>query len=208
MLPFSNMNIAEFNRKKNQIWASWENKYRMVFTVDFRKLIENKAEKVDYETDLKDLDTDIPEYVEPALLLLPERKISNSNIKPEKRRRKNFERRCYLVKFVLRCWERQVTSYVPWDYITNEWNKTHPSDQLGKAVLKAEYYRAISQREIIINTLPTIKWHSLKVFKLFLTRLDKKYEINPLDVLKKFTPWLDQIEFETNGKIEREIIHL
>ena len=120
-------------------------------------------------------------------------KSSNSdNKRPSetKKRRREFEQRFYLVKFVIDCWEREGSSYIPWKYITPEWNKTPLSDEISKEVLKAEYYRALREKGIVIQLLALKKWNNNDTFRIFLERLRKHYNVDP-STLKTFNEaWL------------------
>jgi len=116
----------------------------------------------------------------------------SDNDKPSEptKRRHEFEQRFYLVSFVIDCWERDGRQYIPWPYVTTEWNKAPLSDQIGKKVLKAEYYRALRERGIVIQLLALKKWNNYATFLLFLERLRKHYNVDP-GTLKTFNEaWL------------------
>lgn len=187
------MNQTEFIEEKRKVWAKWERHYGMLFGEDYRRAIEKKSgECVDNELFLKDLDTSIPEFVEPALILFPNRNgVSGpKKVEPEKRRRKHLERRFYLVRFVIDCWERDGRSYIPWPYVTTKWNESHASDQISKAVMKAEYYRAMREKQIFIQVLCRKIWQNMSVFKVFLLRSAKLHNISPIALAEWYLSWL------------------
>jgi len=191
------MKERDFLTERRKVWAKWERHYGMQFSEPFRKAIEERSGPglALYPSleGLKDLDASIPEFVEPALILLNNRNGTSDSkkVEPDKRRRKHFERRFYLVRFITDCWERDRRSYIPWQYVTTEWNKAHPSDQISKSVLKAEYYRALfKERDIVIQLLAVKKWNNNDTFQRFLERLRKHYNVDP-NTLKTFNEtWL------------------
>ncbi|GAJ00914.1 unnamed protein product [marine sediment metagenome] len=193
------MNQAEFIEEKRKVWAEQERRYGMLFDGDFREAVEARAGITlafgDPSAGLEDLRASIPEFVEPALILLNNSTGTSApkKVKPEKRRRKHFERRFYLVRFVIDCWERDGRSYIPWEYVTTEWNKAHPSDQINKAVLKAEFYRAFKEKDLIFQLFLVKVWRNLDTFKLFLLRLEKNYKVNAVTLAKFYRAWLHLI---------------
>ncbi|MBA7575901.1 hypothetical protein ES708_17737 [subsurface metagenome] len=205
------MNQAELLKAKRKVWTEQERHYGMLFDGDFREAVEARAGITlafgDPSTGLEDLRAAISEFVEPALILLNNSTGTSApkKVKPEKRRRKHFERRFYLVRFVIDCWERDGRSYIPWPYVTTEWNKAHASDQISKAVLKAEYYRAFKEKDLISQLFLTKVWSNFDTFELFLLRLQKIHKVNAVTLAKFYRSWLrvvkeiaalDQDEFD------------
>ncbi|MFC1905180.1 hypothetical protein ACFLXL_00030 [Chloroflexota bacterium] len=76
--------------------------------------------------------------------------------KPKKTYRKCFERRFYLVDFIVDKGWNIKTGRINWKGTVNEWNKAHPSDIMSLPVLKAEYYRAMQEAPLIIQYLLTV----------------------------------------------------
>ena len=65
-----------------------------------------------------------------------------------------FERRFRLVRFVVDCWERYGRSYIPWDYVTAEWNEANPHSPIGsKDTIERAYRRAAKEDGIMIQLL-------------------------------------------------------
>tara|TARA_Y100000310_G_scaffold317685_1_gene370817 strand:+ start:567 stop:1262 length:696 start_codon:yes stop_codon:yes gene_type:complete len=74
-----------------------------------------------------------------------------------KRSQRCFEKRLYLVKFVMdrrlaiANWKRKsfaLRKRISWKQVCAEWNKAHPHDPMTPAVLKVGYYRAIAEEGI------------------------------------------------------------
>ena len=63
------------------------------------------------------------------------------------RYQRSFEKRLYLVRFVL-----ATRSYshkrIDWEQVCTQWNKAHPNDLYTKEVLKVNYYRALAIEDI------------------------------------------------------------
>ena len=76
---------------------------------------------------------------------------SNRKInQPQKRYRKCFERRFYLVNFVLDSSYKRGTR-VDWKRTTGAWNKVHLSDQMNASTLRVEYQRSINDTTLILQ---------------------------------------------------------
>ncbi len=200
------MNRAEFTEEKRKLWAKWERHYGMKFVPDFRESVETKL-RIVYsmgQEALKDLDTFLPDYVEPGLILLNNKNGGTKEVAPKKRRRE-FEQRFYLVRFVIDCWERDGRSYIPWKYVTAEWNKALFSDQISKAVLKAEYYRALREREVIIQLLAVKTWMLEETARRFLESLRSHFDFDP-DALKTFIDAWSQLAERKNDRPMRDLL--
>jgi len=69
---------------------------------------------------------------------------------PKKRYRKCFERRFYLVNFVIdRPYKRGTR--IDWKRMITEWNKSHPSDPMPLSSLRVEYQRAIKEDALMLQ---------------------------------------------------------
>jgi len=123
---------------------------------------------IDLETDLKDFDAFVQERLE-FLRLCREsfsqggngnflQSLTDAGDKITKKKyRKCFERRLHLVEFVAGSVLTTVNLVfqiftphrrIKWQLVCDKWNKEHPYDLMTPAVLKAEYYRAIREKDI------------------------------------------------------------
>ncbi len=65
-----------------------------------------------------------------------------------------FERRFRLVGFVIDCWECAGRSYIPWKYVTAEWNKANPHSLIvSRDTFERAYRRAVKEDGIMIQLL-------------------------------------------------------
>jgi hypothetical protein len=99
-------------------------------------------------------------WAEGLLKASPTKKLGKAS-QTSKIYRKPFERRLYLLKFVLGfVWQnkRVCKGYKhktrqDWEQITTDWNKANPSDTMSLDVLRAAYYRAYSDRLVLAQFL-------------------------------------------------------
>lgn len=69
---------------------------------------------------------------------------------PKQRYRKCFERRFYLVNFVIdRPYKRGTR--IDWNRMVTEWNKSNPSDPMPLSTLRVEYQRAIKEDPLMLQ---------------------------------------------------------
>lgn len=213
MLPFFNMTV-NYEKRKKAIWADHERAFGCLIAQPFRDAVEKqlKGTSPDDDTFLEDLDAAIPGYLE----LMKAWGASNAGssasdggstkAKPQRTYRKCFERRFYLVDFVManspidlvrtmKEWHETHRFHlvdrehdgrrlrIDWRQTVAEWNTAHPSDVMSLAVLKAEYYRAIREDALMwqfflyrSQQLMANAWQPLK------KRLSDLYKNGPLDV--------------------------
>lgn len=95
-------------------------------------------------------------YVMALISALPSIKVKPSTdgngepTQPKKRYRKCFERRFYLVNFVIdRPYKRGTR--IDWKRMVTEWNKSHPSDPMPLSTLRVEYQRAIKEDTLMLQ---------------------------------------------------------
>lgn len=113
-------------------------------------------------------------YVKALQIALPSIKAKPSteeNVKspqPKKRYRKCFERRYYMVNFVLDRPSYKRGTRIDWERMVTAWNITHPSDPISLSTLRVEYQRAIKEAVLILQVnivrhkqLLTTSWQAL-----------------------------------------------
>lgn len=167
------MRKEDFEKNKDYIWARWEKAQGMPLLPDFRKSFEADLEVIAGEEDiaLKDLDGLLEDFFKRLALMdhfkpgarrdyfSPRKQPEGS--KPTKRYQRPFEKRLYLVEFVM---ERHLmianqghksVNYglglrkrIDWKQMCADWNKAYPNDNRSPEVLKVRYYRAIAEEAI------------------------------------------------------------
>ena len=104
----------------------------------------------------------------PSIKAKPSTDGNGEPTQPKKRYRKCFERRFYLVNFVMdRPYKRGTR--IDWKRMVTEWNKSHPSDPMSLSALRVEYQRAIKEDTLMLqvyiirgNRLKTRLWQPLE----------------------------------------------
>jgi len=149
----------ELDKKKNEIWNDLEKEYGFPLSQLFRDRVDSEIGTHDnYDGDPLGLEGYLEDYLAIATNHVESAKLASISFKgdkqvskPKRIYRKPFERRVYLVNFVLSSSSHQGggTWRHDWKRITAEWNESHPSDLMGDAVLKVEYYRAIRDVNIL-----------------------------------------------------------
>ncbi len=155
----------DFEKGREAMWARWEKAQGMPLSQEFRKSFEATVDVFDGEEDaLIDLDGLIGEFFEhhAALMKAPSFRKEPKGSTPTKRYQRPFEKRLYLVEFVMSChlftvdqivanrgresinWRKRID----WKQISIEWNEAHPNDNMSLEVLKLNYYRAIAEEDI------------------------------------------------------------
>ena len=156
----------DFEKDKGAIWARWEKAQGMPLSQDFREGLEATVEVIAGEEDiaLQDLDGligDFFEHAAPLIQYFSSRKKPKNPI-PKKRYQRCFEKRLYLVEFVM--WRHLIEvdqmianrgresinwrKRINWKQMCVEWNEAHPNDHMSLEVLKVRYYRAIAEAAI------------------------------------------------------------
>lgn len=149
-----------FEKDKEAIWTRWEKALGMPLSQDFRDSIEANVEVIAGEPDiaLKDLDGLIKEFFDKRELLeyFSSRKKPKGST-PKKRYQRCFEKRLYLVEFVMgrrlpiASWLSKsfaLRKRFNWKQICTEWNEAHPNDHMSLEALKVRYYHAITEEDI------------------------------------------------------------
>ena len=104
----------------------------------------------------------------PSIKAKPSTDGNGEPTQPKKRYRKCFERRFYLVNFVIdRPYKRGTR--IDWKRMVTEWNKSHPSDPMPLSTLRVEYQRAIKEDTLMLqvhiirgNQFLTSQWQPLE----------------------------------------------
>lgn len=104
----------------------------------------------------------------PSIKAKPSTDENGEPTQPKKRYRKCFERRFYLVNFVIdRPYQRGTR--IDWKRMVTEWNKSHPSDPMSLSALRVEYQRAIKEDNLMLqvhiirgNQFLTSRWQPLE----------------------------------------------
>jgi len=94
-------------------------------------------------------------FGQPPIKVKPSTDGNGEPPQPKKIYRKCFERRFYIVDFVVGKGHNTKTHRIDWKVTVMEWNKAHPSDIMSLPVLKAEYYRAMREGPLILQYLVT-----------------------------------------------------
>ncbi len=166
----------DFERRKKAVWEELEKEYDFPVAEKIRNYLE--VEEVGAPRDYIDGDPEGEDvYLESlksvvrryfTFLELFELKVKPSNGEPPRRkeiRRKWFERRLYLVNFVLDKGLNPKTRRIDWKRITTEWNTANPSDTISLPTLKNEYYHALKDEPLmaqffILGLIDSIKFYS------------------------------------------------
>lgn len=179
------MNLKDFEKRKAAIWAKYEREYGSLIAQEIRDRIDGEIIRLsrnDPET-LDDLDgylsSNIPIWK--TILLKGETSAArdSAKAKPTKRYRKCFERRFYLVNFVMdRPYKRGTR--IDWKPMVTEWNKSNHSDQMSLSSLRVAYQRAIIEDPLMLQ---------VRIIRggRFLTGLWQQLE-NKLRDMQKYAP--------------------
>jgi len=147
--------------KRKFFWSRMEKQYGVPFSKPFRSKFDNDDEYElfkHYDEDegrdemyFESVELEVEDFVD-TVNLFAGHEINSSSIestpcvkgKRGKRYNKCFDRRSYLVRFVIGE-KGGVNQRAKWKQIASNWNKANPSDQQTPLVLKAEYYRAVKE---------------------------------------------------------------
>ena len=160
------MKKEDFEKRKAALWTKREKAQGMPLSQDFRESFEASVEVIAGEEDiyLQDLDSLIGDFFEHAARLTEyfssRKKPKGSTLK--KRYQRCFEKRLYLVEFVMGRHLFEVDQIIAkrgresidwrkridWKQMSVEWNEAHPNDHMSLEVLKVRYYRAIAEADI------------------------------------------------------------
>jgi hypothetical protein len=148
------MNSKEFEKRRKSIWAKHERDYGSLIAQKVRDRIEEELRvSSDEERTLEDLDGYLGSFIPIWKILLKDGQSAagdSAKAKPQKRYRKCFERRFYLVNFVLDKHYKRGTR-IDWKCMVAEWNKAHPSDTMALPTLRVEYQRAIKEGALMFQ---------------------------------------------------------
>ena len=150
----------DLKKGKAAVWAKWERKLGIRLPPEFRARLEEDAGEFpgDEDITLNDLDGLIEEFFNKAELLkyFSSRKKSKGST-PKKRYQRCFEKRLYLVEFVMgrrlpiASWLSKsfaLRKRFNWKQICAEWNEAHPNDHMSLEALKVRFYHAITEEDI------------------------------------------------------------
>ncbi|MFC1955023.1 hypothetical protein ACFLWZ_00535 [Chloroflexota bacterium] len=146
-------------KRKAAIWAKWERKWQRKLSVyitdDFREQCESDIFPMDDDVMLEDLEgylEDLSPKLESFLEGIEAVNYFSNRKKPEvtatKHYQRCFEKRLYLVRFVLAAKSLTPGKRIDWEQICSYWNEMHPNDPFTKGVLKVRYYRALAEEDI------------------------------------------------------------
>jgi hypothetical protein len=139
------------------LWKKWGKTLGKRIPQEARTRLEADVEGgPDEDIFLKDLDDQIKEFLEKVVLFEWEtdmEKYFSHRKKPkvegETRYQRSFEKRLYLVRFVLATQSFSPRKRIDWEQVCTQWNKAHPNDlYIKKEVLKVNYYRALAIEDI------------------------------------------------------------
>jgi len=162
----------EFEKNRASIWAKYEREYGNLIAQEIRDQVEEDIIRVstDDEETLEDLDVYLSDNIPiwENILLKGGASPATDSTKPTNRYRKCFERRFYLVNFVIdRPYKRGTR--IDWKRMVTEWNKSHPSDPMSLSALRVEYQRAIKEDSLMLqvriirnNQILTSFWQPLQ----------------------------------------------
>lgn len=150
------MDLKDFEKRRNSTWAKYEKEYGGLIAQVIRDHIEGQIIRIsrdDPET-LDDLDGYLGDNIPIWKALLPKGGTSpakdSAKAQPQNRYRKCFERRFYLVNFVMdRPYKRGTL--IDWKRMVTEWNGAHPSNPMNLATLKVEYQRAKKEDTLMLQ---------------------------------------------------------
>ncbi|MFC1944887.1 hypothetical protein ACFLX5_05350 [Chloroflexota bacterium] len=144
--------------RKKAIWSRWEKKLGMPLEEDFRKKFEQDfGFDEDEEEELEDLDGLISEFFNKlrALEYFPSPRTPKNP--PRKRYQRPYQKRLHMVDFIIG-WQLTVEMHkqrlfgsrkrINWKRTCEAWNKAYPYDPMTPAVLKATFYRAITEEKL------------------------------------------------------------
>lgn len=144
----------DLEKKKDAVWKQWESKLGKRILPNVRARFEADLETdIDEEVYVADLDDLMKENLEKFKLLFDEREYFSHRKKPNvtstKRYQRCFERRVYLVKFIMgRNLATHNSKRINWKQLCIDWNEAHPNDTFHPKVIKVRYYRALAEPEI------------------------------------------------------------
>lgn len=167
------MNLKEFEKLKDSIWAKWEEEYGSPIAQAIRDRIEKEIVRLtkDEPETLDDLDVYLGQHIPIWKSLVSQSGTSPAKeltkAKPQKRYRKCFERRFNLVNFVLdRLYKRGTL--IDWKRIVTELNEANPYHPMSLSTLRVEYQRAIKEHTLMLqvyisrsNRFPNSLWQPL-----------------------------------------------
>lgn len=176
----------EFKKGKKAIWSKYEKKEGLRLTQEIKDAIENLAGcSPDEETYLQDLESSISDHIRIISKTMQDGQLnSTAKGEPKRRYQKCFERRFYLVDFVVTWGQNMGTHRIDWKRTVTEWNKAHPSDTMSLPVLKAEYYRALRERPLLQQYFVTYAGKMAASYWRFYSKFYYKYD-NDIPKAKK-----------------------
>jgi|GEM_PF-2746688 len=116
---------------------------------------EGEAAYIESYRNVTDRYVEVLKTAQPSVRVNPSTGAKGEPSQPKKKYRKCFERRFYIIEFVVEKGLNQSTHRIDWKRTVKEWNKTHRSDPMGLAVLKTEYYRAFKEAPLIMQFIIT-----------------------------------------------------
>lgn len=156
----------DFKKEKQAELRKQERQWGIHVPDSVRRLMEDMAGAVHDDDDLEYFKSTLTDYMTliAAVLghhMVNDKKRHSANELGEatnrKRYQRSFEKRLHLVGFVsakvlglenLVDWSFTPHKRIKWGQVCNKWNKEHPYDLMTPAVLKATYYRAITEADI------------------------------------------------------------
>jgi len=142
-------------RETRRTWDKAEAEYGMMFSRDFKARIEEEAcwdsEESD-EANMGYLKSKIDWFMEMFSFLSPTMaaKAETPSAPIRGHYRKSFERRLYLLHFVVKA-KGTIEDRADWPRIAETWNATNPSDIITPLTLKREYHIAKNDKKVIFN---------------------------------------------------------
>ena len=170
--------MSKLETHKKSIWSRVQRECGYRVPLNVKESIEEHVGDIDdytcpdLETGLNDYEDYIRDYIGLAKLIAKGSYLTPLNkqkTQSRKRYQRPFKKRLHLVEFII---SRQLSlrrlrhaSSTPrrrinWKWICEEWNKDHPYDIMTPAVIKATYYRAMSdidvQKELFLKPVEEI----------------------------------------------------
>jgi hypothetical protein len=150
------MDVKEFEKRRNSIWAKYERELGCPIVQSVRDRTE--ADIVRLSSSISETLADLEGFLRDNILiwkaLVGKGDAQNSGdsvgVKPQRKYRKSFERRFYLVNFVMDHPFRKG-SRIDWERMATAWNTAHLSDQMRPDSLRVEYYRAIKEDVLMLQ---------------------------------------------------------
>jgi len=158
------MMTIDWEGEKEKVLARAERKIGFHAPPQLKKYIDEKVGPIYEREGLADYELTVRDYLKAAKLgtiaryLTPSAKPQNSPKKPpnppEKRYLRPFKKRLYLVDFIIsrqltiRKQRNKIRKTINWEDTCRAWNEAHPNDPMTPKVLKATFYRAITDKAL------------------------------------------------------------